>query len=156
MRGTCLLATGLLMLLLGAGVSGCSRSGDDTAAAPPDATTAPTTAAASGSTQVPTGTPGTWPPDLQLPSGMTLIGTPVQGTDGMRATLSCSGRASAALTGLTAMLNDAGYKTKWVLHGNDTTRTAALEGSAGSKVVRAQINETAEGACQDVAVSVTD
>lgn len=154
-------AIGTLMALLGAGGAGCSRS-DDGQAASANASTSPTqdsTAAADTAAdpaQAPSGSPGTWPSDLKLPDGMALVGTPVEGADGMTATLRCSGRGSAALTGLTAMLGDAGYKTKWVLPGSDTTRTATLEGSLGGRKVRAQINETAEGNCRDVAVAFTD
>lgn len=154
-------AIGTLMALLGAGATGCSRSedGQATSAASSASPTQDATAVvgtAADPAQAPSGSPGTWPSDLKLPDGMALIGTPTEGAGGMTATLRCSGRGSAALTGLTAMLGNAGYETKWVLPGSDSTRTATLEGSLGSKSVRAQINETAEGDCRDVAVSFTD
>jgi len=161
MRHACLFMATILATLLGAGATGCSGSGDaGLAPATPSASAADSATVATqstpDSTQAPSGAPATWPPDLQLPNGIALLGTPVQTADGMSATLSCSGKASTALTGLTAMLNNAGYKTNWRLPAGDASQIAILKGSARGKNVRAQFNVTAEGVCHDVAFSVSD
>lgn len=161
MRHACLCMASLLAMLLGAGATGCSGSGDAGGApATPSVSTAEsattTTQPTLDPTRTPTGSPATWPPDLQLPNGMALLGKPVQAGDGMSATLSCSGKATAALTGLTTMLNNAGYETNWHLPAGDASQIAILEGSARGKHVRAKFNVTAEGVCRDVAFSISD
>lgn len=96
-------------------------------------------------------TPGTLPTNLEVPTGMTVTSGPTIVNGRTTATLSCSGRASTTLTDLTAMLNQGGYHTKWVLGGGESTKsTAILEGSAKDLKVRAIIDDDTAGKCRQV------
>ena len=91
-----------------------------------------------------------------LPSGMAVQGTPTVSGGQTTGTLSCAGPASSALAALTAMLNEAGYETKWELTGtDDLNRTATLVGSTASSELRATIDD-ADGMCQQVRFTYTD
>lgn len=99
--------------------------------------------------------PGTWPSDLKLPDGMTVQGTPSTNGNQTTVTLTCTGKPSTALTDLTAMLNNAGYKTKWIMQGQDPDRTATLEGVGHGVTMTARINEATDGTCRSVDVSIS-
>lgn len=169
----------VLPMALGLGVFACQSptndAGDDspvdtrrdratttvltTSSPPVSVTMAPrvptsSTSEASPSTNADPGHPsaaGTLPTNLVIPSGMALTDGPVTTGGHTSATLSCSGRASSALTDLTTMLNTGGYRTKWTFKGpEDPVQTAILDGSAKDLKVRAIIDDDAGGNCRQV------
>lgn len=147
-----ILAMALGPILPGA-VTGCSDSTSDAGAVMAgSAATAPLerpAAAPAGATGS-----GAWPADLQLPAGMQVVGTPEANAGHTLAWLSCTGTATAALTSMTAMLNEAGYRTEWKLPGaNGGNEPVTVEGTGSGRVVRATIHANQDGACERVAFS---